>query len=1076
MRVLRQFNKRSNNLGISPSVAAAESSLSARYLYPYHVLLSSNLSDNGLICSNNNSSAFKQRRLLHRATHSSSICHAPLLSKLHLSKERYFHTNDSTDKQSHVQKNASSNNATHNDNQKKKKNKHPSLAGPITSIQQAQTAMQHLLDQLDELPTLSPPTVLMLRDGGPRWSLTEQELRQATLQQTHYLFDAICQAVKQGHLKPSQKHAEELSRLVECVLYNYSCCCSGQSESRNVKQATFPLSNKCQQVLNVLNKEWNLDIQNNHYQHAISVANQEGNYKLASSLFERQIDPNAGNTPVPVAIDNPQGLYAIAMLHAPSDPSASSTAAEHVMDAVQRLIMVSPHDQTAYVLAAGNALGYAGRWQDHVEYWKSSFLSKQWGTPLIAAVMQACWLCQKPDEAWNVLEESNLLVIQSQSSPSVVATTTPGFGGEWQYGGERDLMDPLVRDMAMKVVNSFQPPNNNQEDDAASNFPSVSQVALDLYRQIQQEGTSISLEALTGVVQACERDGEWQEALSIVWDVLENKKEARHFWIVSGNHLLIEDRDRMSIASLYDTQQLHRDMGGLLASVMRSCNVSSNFGISLFLLSLLQNRMSLSSKNGGDADPSNSRTTALLAQIRDPDEVLAASMVSLCGLRCYKDAMELFQSYGDASDNLSANRIYEYAKANDTRFGTLVLGNPWASAQRHIWALTQLVDTLKGRTNLHEEQRLHVIHTLAACMNSCINAHQPELALQLIRWIDGELFQYAMSNSNFSLGTGLLTDALAAEYIIALRWANDVPGAISMFEECLAKHQSDLSEWKMTVSAGLMAMVAGGRGDDAVKFFEALDEEALCTKCYTTIGRYLSEKSDWKEVINLYRDATARGFSSEDLSFMAMKAVTSTRIENRLRILRAIVAECASDVGVDPQSWVTNRYWHIKRELGFDYARLLMWWNDPERATLDELILAIKEFDKEVSSELRPKNDVLRAIVKGASLLDALHLESVDGYERVPKSVPQWTSLLENVLTTIQDSPIHCDPNFIDSVVQAYKNLGCSRECISYIQGIISSDFVRLRKSTLQEVLEAARMEQEMELSKDIEMLLNTSY
>jgi hypothetical protein len=936
--------------------------------------------------------------------------------------------------------------------------------------------MQTLLDQLHDLQA-SPPTVAMLKDGNRQsWSRHEKDKPklQQILRQTEQLFDDICRAVDQGHLNPSRKHAEALSRLVECVLYNYSCCCNETAVPSN--KPKFPVSQKCQRVLKILKKEWNLDIQSSHYQHAIAVANLEENYSLASDLFEQQIDPNAGRTPVPVAIDNPQGLFAIAMLHSPPNNNipeevSSSAAAEHVMDAVQRLIMVSPHDQTTYLLAAGNALGYAGRWQDLVEYWKSSFLSQQYGTPLVAAVMQACWLCRRPDQAWQVLQDSKLLVVNSNSSSSLAAASTTGFGGEWQYGGERDLMDPLVRDVAMKVVTSFQPPSDETVTEIA---PSVSQVALDLYHQSQQEGTTISLDALTGVVQACEQDGKWQQALSIVWSVLDETKDIQKSWIASGNHLLIEERDRKSSsAGQYETQQQFLwDVGDLLASVMRSCNSSSNFGISLFLLTLLQSRVTIAADDVVSSDPPGA---PLLSQLRASEEVLASCMVALCGLRCYENAIDLIHTQGEAADSsVPLKMVHEYAKSSQARFGTLVLGNPWTSAQRHIQALTKFVNERRNGGNLSKQEQQHVLQVLAAAMNSSTNAHQPELSLQLFRWIDQEFFQSSMEkSSSVTVGQGLLkNDSVTAEYIMALRWANDFSGATSMLEKCIEQQANDLSGWRKTLSAGLAVMMAGGRGNDAVKVFEALDEEALSTECYTTIGRHLSKNAQWKELINLYRDGVAQGFGSEELSFMAMHAVTSTRIDNRLRILRAIVAECASEVGLDPQTWVTRRYWQIKRELGFDYARLLMWWNDPERATLDELILAIKEFDNEVANELRPKNDVLRVIVKGASLLDAMQLETVEGYERVPKTVSQWVSLLDDVLSAIQDSPIHSDPNFIDSVVQAYKSLGCSRECIHYIQGIMDSDNVRLRKSTLREVLEAARMEQAMELSKDVQMLL----
>ena len=128
----------------------------------------------------------------------------------------------------------------------------------------------------------------------------------------------------------------------------------------------------------------------------------------------------------------------------------------------------------------------------------------------------------------------------------------------------------------------------------------------------------------------------------------------------------------------------------------------------------------------------------------------------------------------------------------------------------------------------------------------------------------------------------------------------------------------------------------------------------------------------------------------------------------------------------------------VKRKLGFFHARLLMWWNDEQRAPLDEVNLAIKEFYKEKANGMRPKNDVVRAIVSGASIFDSLGLEYTDGYEQVPRSVENWTILLEEVLHVMKGSPIRYDPNFVDSTVQAYKSLGRSKECV---QSLVSCSF-----------------------------------
>jgi len=268
-------------------------------------------------------------------------------------------------------------------------------------------------------------------------------------------------------------------------------------------------------------------------------------------------------------------------------------------------------------------------------------------------------------------------------------------------------------------------------------------------------------------------------------------------------------------------------------------------------------------------------------------------------------------------------------------------------------------------------------------------------------------------------------------------------------------------------------MVANGRGNDALQVFEVLDESVKSTDCYTTIGLHLSKVKDWKELIDLYRSATAEGYSSEELSLLAMTAVISTKVSNRLRFLRVIVDECASNAGFDSKRWTMSRYWQINRMLGFYHARLLMWWNDEQRAPLDEVNLAIKEFYNEKANGMRPKNDIVRAIISGSSRYDSFGLEYTDGYEKVPRSVESWAALLDEVLCIMKESPIWYDPNFVDSVVHAYRNLGRNRECVQYISDVLHVDRTRIRKSTLLNALEAAKKEHSTLLYNDIQMLLS---
>jgi len=1045
--------------------------------------------------------------------------------------------------------------------------------------------------------------------------------RAVVYQETGDFFEALVRSVQEGRLNPSRKHGKELTQLVECVLYvcsqqnpyhhhinnhnnnnnNHNDDDNDIAKNENTTIQT-DVSAFVGSVLRVLEVDWNLDVSHRHYERAIATCCNLGDLDLASQLFEKQIDPNAGGPPVSLSIENPLALYALAMRCRQEEENASVTApaevesqfspppsmvAEHVMDAVQRLVMVSPSDQATYVLAAGNALGHACAWNELEDYRRSTVLYqyRDYGKQrtLVAACLRACCLAGEYRAGLGIIKEEGILSLavggvtsrdSNSNSNSNTRDNTVNVNAnleeEWQWGGARDLMDPLCRDLAMQVIGGASLTAGNDrgdgrepDEDDFDRYCYDSRLALELFRQSRQEGVTISKEALLGVVEACERDKDWRGALSVLRTLVKeeeiesnnsnsNTKRTTTMapWVVPGSWLRIVERDQIGASSDKHNSQdgdgdaLHEsslpELGTVLASVMRNCNRSSNFGMALFALQLF--RIQIHQNNGGDDDddddlsPEEGIRRMLFDMNRanpnqnghadDTHEILTASMVALCGLRCHETAMRLYEmttntdreglASAAGEQSAAASLVYQYASSNHKRSGTTVLGNPWTSAQRHMDQLLTAAKLVRRITHRRQTQTTQTNHhgnhdndtnndgilvgnrrqqaeeILARAMNSCTNAHQPELSLYLLEWMEDCVFsqqqqqqQQQLPHRPFSntketttdsLNTtaGLYQDSVTAEIILAQRWTRDLTGAIETFEAILEKHaEDDLHRWRKTISAGLLAMVASGRGNDAVRVFEILDGDAKSTDCYTTIGRHMSKVQDWKELIDLYRDATAEGYSSEELSMLAMLAVTSTKVDNRLRILRAIVDECATNVGLDPKRWTMTKYWSLKRSLGFYHARLLMWWNDEQRAPLDEANLAIKEFYQEKANGMRPKNDVVRAIVSCASRHDSLGLGHTGGYEKVPRSEDDWTALLQEVLRSTGDSPIRYDPTFIDAVVQAYKSLGKSRECVEYISRVVNVDETRLRQSTLVDALEAAQIEHAEGLYSDIQMLLS---
>ena len=189
-----------------------------------------------------------------------------------------------------------------------------------------QKELEAILDQLSKLKVNRPIASL---NENPQDGF---DLYVKLFTDTQHLFHALRSAVDEGRIRPSGKHGKELSKFLELVLFVYQ---------HSPQKSEYSVFKDCEDVLHSL-KAWNLDVRTEHYESAIAVANRERRWNEAAQLFWRQIEPEAGYNPVQISVANPIGLYAIAR----SAQEQGSPAAEQVFDAVGRLSMVSPRDQT----------------------------------------------------------------------------------------------------------------------------------------------------------------------------------------------------------------------------------------------------------------------------------------------------------------------------------------------------------------------------------------------------------------------------------------------------------------------------------------------------------------------------------------------------------------------------------------------------------------------------------------------------------------------------------------------------------------------------------------------------------
>ena len=725
------------------------------------------------------------------------------------------------------------------------------------------------------------------------------------------------------------------------------------------------------------------------------------------------------------------------------------------------------------VLAAGTALGHAGEWESAMEYLKISYTASQLGPPLVASVMSACLLCERQDKALQVFDEN--------------IGEKPGIEGEWQWGGGRDRIDPLCRDLAMRAMVAKD---------------GMSDSAMDFFRQTQEEGVAISPEALRGVFSACEQDGRWEDAVSVLATILDHYKDEN--WVTSGSDMVISDwgSERVSTKSGNSSSDAWlADVGVILASVMRTCNKSSNFGMSMLCFRLLD--LQIPSARHGLGDPYDAQalddaTTleksllSVLTRIPYTDELVSAMMVSLCGLRCYRPAAKLYettsnlQSRGD-SELSNLRPLYEYATSDLVKHEPMLIGNSWESAHKHIHRLTAAVQRMRDSEHvLRKEDRDIIEGALATTMSACTSTHQSNTSLFLATWVEKALLSRLRQPSSGTSMTGFLgikalpevefygfrKDALMAEAISAFRWSHKTAEAIDLFESLLNSRSGELGRWKLSCGAGLSVLHSVGRIDYALKIFYSLDDSARTPDAYTLAATGLAKERRWKDIDGIYRLALTNGCLSEELGFLAMDSVILSDAKNKLRILRSIVGDVAKCSGSDPLNWMESRYWKLKKALPSGYVRLLLWWNDPDTAHLDELELALAEFHKRKAAGLKVKNEAVRLIVKNAkSYEEGFVPEERRELFRVPRTSIDWITLLQSVLDETKDSSLHHDVYFVDDVAKAFRQLQCNVDCVKYVADALSRG-VRVNQTTLDAALGAAQDDDSVVLDDDIQMML----
>ena len=713
------------------------------------------------------------------------------------------------------------------------------------------------------------------------------------------------------------------------------------------------------------------------------------------------------------------------------------------------------------VLAAGSALGRAGEWEACVEYTKRSDNADRLGQPLVAAAMLACVECSQYDTALDLYGES-------RSNPSL-------GGSEWQWGGGFDIVHPISRDLALRSMGRTSSVGWGEQ-------------AMDIFRnRIIKERAKMSKDAIRGLVMALERDGEWKFALEVLNILLSKGSDKASFtsddWTLVSQSIDVHSKDQSY--AITHTEAISDDV---LSSIMNSCNSSGEFGLALFCerIVAIQNGQSQNTM-----DTTNNVHQAIARKLSTPrsggtlqnERLILAQMSSLCGLNCYDEAVALFKETSRTEVGMSQAKICaEFADTEAASLNSImfVKAQAWKVAFRHMDCICTAAYFLGENTkDLSNEEALVFADALGHCISLCNDAGQPRAGLALAEHVFGLLD--SSKGKGQSIGSSIMSflgigkgsneikpnlalgshkfersDLLLSATMRSYHLLDRSHDAIDLFFDTVDRisgqeKESEHSDFVHSWNEAVALLFYEGRPEEAMNLYDALEDHLKTPETFIAVAKGLASHQNWRAVSRIYTKALKEHCLSEDLALLAMKAVVEQELDGKVPTLRSIVDEVAKIEGHSNKHWIKARYWTLKRELGWRFARLLMWWNDPNIASEEELLLAVEQLEAAKNDGIIPRNDDLRCIVRYA---DSKMHRGEDAFGSLQRS--QVIELVLEAILEAQRTSLWTQPSFITSSAASLRVLSANKECVQLVRDALSRG-IRVSKRALKEALGSAR-------------------
>jgi len=781
-----------------------------------------------------------------------------------------------------------------------------------------------------------------------------------------------------------------------------------------------------------------------------------------------------------------------------------------VIDGVLSMCLVSSSDQDRYILAAGAALGRAGKWRGLIDYVKNGEHSTQFGQPLVAAAMIACIQNQKYSIALTELYQQ---FADNQPAPS-----------EYQWAGGYGSVHPLCRDLALRAMGSME--GGNEEDDVDGQPRLGSSVdSVFVLNQILEERGTVSIDGLQGVLSTCERDGNFEKAVNVLYLLLNYDEDSLDWKLVPGCAPAMEyflDASNSSVSEIVtenDGDALVEEGGGrvyvngnILASVMDACNNAGEFGLAVYYCRVVNTTSgTINDRSLGLHDEDKGQNivrSLLLAQplLSSNEKLLTATMFSLCGLGCTREAValhsEVFEMLGDEIEWPLCAECVLYAKSLDET------SDPsWLRAYTHIDRVLAALLTIRSTKSIPPAETVELLQRgVAQMIQSCADADQSITGLHLAQMaahiaqhqepkksMKETVQSFFMRDSSTSDRGSLVrgdsevvaefltsSDAILSPAMEVTRNTAGIDDALALFYSRCEKDDSVLNsiqqeksapqnrQWINSVNGVLAMLLEKGKLDDAFALFEGVSLSSRTPETYLIMARGLATDKRWDDVSLLFVTALDTGCLSEDLGLITMEGVVQQNVKGKIRILRSIASDVATMLGMKPGVWIVSHYWLLKNILGFHHARLLMWWNDPNETQARELELALRHFEANRSRGILVKDDVLRCIVK---LLGVRHKErsivsktgttnrqSISHQKKIESYRTKSVNLTLEAFSEASRTSLGEERSFTFEVASGLRKMGANRECMDFVHSLIKRN-VALNRTTLLEGQAAAKSE-----------------